>query len=1243
MLIKEVLRRDLSHGIEEIVQVDQDDQSSVYEEITDYVVTDRIRDYYYALLRAIAEGQADPDESIGVWISGFFGSGKSSFAKNLGYVLANRTVLGASAADLFKVQVGDQLIADLIDSINARIPTEVVMFDVQKDRSQSGQGNLSISPYMYRVLLREFGYAEDFDIAELEIGLEGEGQLAEFIQRFDARYAANSPQNVWTQRGRAGSLVWNRTGAILHDMDPATYPTPDSFARGLAQQRVEVTPRLLVSRAFELTERRHPGKALTFIIDEVGAYVAYSQDRLEDLRAVVELFGKESKNRVRSHRAIAPIWVIVTAQERLEEVTSAMGDDKRVLLAKVQDRFQHRIDLSPADIREVATRRVLAKTPKGEERLRSLYDSHQGQLHTAVRLERTSRPLDLTDASFAQFYPYLPHYIELSIDIVSGIRLQPGALRHIGGSNRTIISQVYQMLVNERTAYAEREVGALVTLDRIYELIEGQVGSTKQKDIADIAGRFAHDENDQGWSVRTAKTIALLEFVRDLPRTHANIAALLTDRIGAPAPHAEVLSAVERLVRAEFVRETEQGYKLQTAQEKNWSNERKDHMAPRPKDRNEIAREILAAIFAEPAFRTYSYRNLRTFRVGISVDDVPIGDPGQVPLALLTADDDEDIPRRVEDAKRLSWESTGKDRIYWVFPLDQDVDDLIANLYASRQMVVKYNGLRSQGKITAEESASLDSEKADQGRYQTRLNAKLTEALGHGQGIFRGAARDASDLGRQPVEIFRKIFDLHVPTLYPKLEMGARSLPKGADAEDVLKAANLNALPAVLHGGEGGLNLITKEGQRSVPNPAAPIAKEVLDFLRREHGYGNRVTGKMLIDHFTGLGYGWESDVLRLALAVLLRAGAIEVTHQGQRFRNHQDPQGRVPLTNATAFRSASFAPRESIDLRTLISAVRSYEALTGDEVDVEEGAIAEAFKALAAAEMATLLPTIAEVRANGLPGQATLEEYRDILFGVQAAASDDSVRILAGEGTSIREARERIKRITEAVNPQNARKIRAARRAIYELWPVLQDNPPDQSDSQAVAAYERLREDADTLVSLTEAETFYEHLPRIAALTDALHQAYSTLYLTRHEQRYTVYATAITEVRGRTEWTVIGEEMREALLQPLTMRQCASIEATEDQPVPHDLLANGAARCVRCAVPIGQIDSDIAAVGGVKNQVILRLCALAAPQRQVQRLRVADFFADTLDSAEAIDAALERLRAELYKLVAEDVTIVLE
>src|SRR5256886_7678513 len=185
--IRDLLARDLGQKIEEIIKVDQTDEQSVYAEITEYVATDRIKDQYRDLLRAIAEAPSDPHEGIGVWISGFFGSGKSSFAKNVGYVLANRSVLGRRASELFEVQLGDKHIDDLVDFINLSIPTEVIMFDVSVDRAVK-RSTERIAEIMYTVLLRELDYAEDFDIAELEIELEKEGKLGEFKKRCAERY-----------------------------------------------------------------------------------------------------------------------------------------------------------------------------------------------------------------------------------------------------------------------------------------------------------------------------------------------------------------------------------------------------------------------------------------------------------------------------------------------------------------------------------------------------------------------------------------------------------------------------------------------------------------------------------------------------------------------------------------------------------------------------------------------------------------------------------------------------------------------------------------------------------------------------------------------------------------------------------------------------------------------------------------------------------------------------------------------
>ena len=1213
--IRDLLARDLDQKIEEIISFTQQNEASVYTELTEYVATDCIREQYRQLLQAIADAPAEPHEGMGIWISGFFGSGKSSFAKNLGYVLANRQVLGHQASDLFKQQLNSPQLGDLIDFINTRIPTEVIMFDVSVDRA-ARKGAERIAEVMYSVLLRELGYAEDYDVAELEISLEADGQLDEFSERFENKYAKlfGEQQGQWSIR-RKMSGRFNESSAILHEMDSSTYPQPDSWARSLAGKGADITVRKLVERTFELTARRRPGKAVVFIIDEVGQYVARSADKILDLQAVVREFGPVSKNKVKTREAIAPVWIIVTSQEKLDEVVAAI-DSKRVELAKLQDSFKYHIDLAPADIREVATRRVLAKKAEAVPVLNERFAKCQGQLNTLCRLERTSRKSDVNEADFVKFYPYLPHYVELSIDIMSGIRLQPGAPKHLGGSNRTIIKQAYEMLVSERTHFADESIGTLVTLDKIFELVEGNLSTERQKDISDIAQRFSNDP----WGARVAKAVCLLEFVRDLPRTEANLAAVLYGDLDSLSPIQEIRRALYMLAEAQFVRHTEEGYKLQTAQEKNWDTERRS-LDPKPKDRNEILREIIGDLFSDPRLRTYRFENLRNFRVSASVNGAKIGDEGQVPVSVHVANDEDE---RKELSERWRFDSNGdlyRNTIFWIVQLTPELDNLIVDLYRSRQMVAKYEQLRGQSKITPEESSLLASEKNEVLRIQNRLREKIAETLKGGVGYFRGVSKDGAGPERSIGDVFKNLFDFAVPDLYPKLRMGARPL-KGNEAEEILKAVHLNALPQVFYGSEQGLNLVIKEGARFAPNPSTEVAKEILDYIKRQHAYGEKITGRDLEAYFQGIGYGWERDMLRLVLAVLLRAGSVEVTHQGRRFRNHQDPQCRVPFTNNQAFRAASFAPRESIDLKTLTTAVQHFEALTGEEVDVEEAAIATAFQKLAADERQALHSVEAVAQAHHLPVVDILDEYRTTLQTILDSPSDDCVRILAGEGKSFQGTREKVWKIREATSEDGLKVLDRARTALGQMWPVVEQRAQDHTDSLHAV---KLRADL-------ESSEFYESRSKIKSVTEAIERAYRTIYEDTHEQRTKTFEQAVEEIKGRSEWADVPEEIKEPTLAPLTSRTCHSLD------LPVDIVI-----CRNCSATIPQMESDLAAVTNLRAQVLQRVRELTAPGEKVERIRVSDFFKEALDSEESVREALGRLQDHLMKLIAEGMKVVLE
>ena len=185
-------------------------------------------------------------------------------------------------------------------------------------------------------------------------------------------------------------------------------------------------------------------------------------------------------------------------------------------------------------------------------------------------------------------------------------------------------------------------------------------------------------------------------------------------------------------------------------------------------------------------------------------------------------------------------------------------------------------------------------------------------------------------------------------------DRGALPLAPG-DLEKFLTAANLSGLPKVFYHDAPEFSLVVKQAGQFVPNLGCELCRGLLEYLRREHSYGNKVTGKMLETHFGGAGFGWNLESVRLGIAVLFRGGTVEMSHQGRKYRDYAEPAARQPFLSNPAFRAASFSPREALDLKVLVDAVRIYEELSGQSVNVEEGAIAQAFKQMAAADRETL------------------------------------------------------------------------------------------------------------------------------------------------------------------------------------------------------------------------------------------------------------------------------------------------
>src|SRR3954464_1008116 len=448
--IKSLFANDIHRRIEEVIKVDQTSDDILRDEISEYVVTDSIRSHYTHIFDAYQETPNKPHEGIAVWVSGFFGSGKSSFAKMLGLSIENRAVAGISAGDRFAQRAGDNKLQVLLKAINEKIPTHAVIFDVSTDRGIRS-GNQMLTEIMYGLFLQSLGYAKDLDLSELEIGLEEKGQLA----RFEEEYKRLFKKDWAAEKGKV-AFALSEASRVIHSLEPDTFPMADSWVKAV-KNKADITPGKLAERAGELMKRRKPGLSLMFVVDEVGQFVARDVQKMLDLQAIVQSLGVRGRGK---H------WVVVTSQEELGELVSGL-DDKKIELARLMDRFPLQVHLEPSDISEVTSKRVLSKNAGAQTVRGKLFDENRGRLTEHTRLTAEIKLPDVTRDTFIELYPLLPYQIDLIIQVVSGLRTQGGASKHVGGANRTIIKLAQQLLINPAVNLASQSIGSVARLDQV--------------------------------------------------------------------------------------------------------------------------------------------------------------------------------------------------------------------------------------------------------------------------------------------------------------------------------------------------------------------------------------------------------------------------------------------------------------------------------------------------------------------------------------------------------------------------------------------------------------------------------------------------------------------------------------------------------------------------------------------------------------------------------------------------------
>jgi hypothetical protein len=928
MLIRDIFLYDVSRDIPPVVYLHEQSPDKVAAEVSEYIVTggwpeehpnhrrvpNGIHEQYVRLLTNIASELDKPGgpELPNAWVSGFYGSGKSSFAKLLGLALDGLALPdGSSLAEAWLRRDTSPKAAELRSAWSA-LRQKVEPFAVVFDIGGSARDNEHIHAATVRQVQNRLGYCNTEPlVADFELKLERDGEWSRF-----EKVAQQTLGRPWSAV-KARALAEEDFSQVMAAMYPDKYTDPMSWftSRGGTHSRSE-SPEEAVAAIRDMLQFRRPGATLFLVVDEVSQFVLASKDRVDRLRAFATALGSTLKGKV---------WLVALGQQKLDEE----ADDSFLVWAK--DRFppKLRAHLATTNIRDVVHKRLLQKKPEHEPQLRELFKRHRPDLKLyAYGCEA------VTDQEFVDVYPMLPGQIDLIMQITTALRTRSARAQGDDQAIRGLL-QILGELFREQKLASE-PLGALVTLDRIYEVEHTALDSDVQDSMARVLGRCSAAED--ALLIRAAKAVALLELIQDsVPTDGKLVAQCLYDRVDRGNQVSAVTEALEELRRRNLLGYSEKhGYKVQSSAGEEWERERRDIGVP-SEAIGEVVQEALEYLLAEPerprlAGRPFPWAAF--FSDGRKADDVIVVDPRDdaaisVDFRLLSR----------EEATESVWvrrsaETALYNRLIWIAGDGEQAKDKVRELQKSRGMVKKYKPRRES--LNAARKLLLQQEDNRAEDLKKVARDAIAAAWMAGKLYFRGRAISPQEQGASFAAAISAAATRVLPDLYTHFvatQLQPSELLQLVDAE--LSGPS----PKLL---EGELGILELDSGRYVPACSGVVPRRVQEHIEAEGGLG----GTTLLARFGGPSYGYTANVVKACVAGLLRAGKVRLQPEGgSEITAIRDAGVRDLFEKDRGFRRATIFPAgdDEIGFPALARICKFFDDALGEKLDREPAPIADA------------------------------------------------------------------------------------------------------------------------------------------------------------------------------------------------------------------------------------------------------------------------------------------------------------
>lgn len=930
MLIKEIFAADVTRNIAPVVYFHEQDPAKVQEEVSEYIITGGypeddprhnrvkagIHEQFVRLLNALGEElQRSPGADLPAsWISGFYGSGKSSFAKLLGLALDGLELPdGRELAEALLARDDSPKTAEFQaawQQLRSRIDPIAVVFDIGAVARDDEQIHSAVK----REIQRRLGYcAVSHFVADYELNLELDGKWEAFLA-----CAEETLGQPW-EHAKRDRLAEEAFSEVMHVMNPSRYVDPMSWfdSRGGSRTGIGTSVAETTRDIIAMLNQRAPGKTLFIVVDEVSQYIYQNTDRMLALQSFVSDLGQKLKGRV---------WLLATGQQKLED------SDDESNIGKLKDRFppKLRVHLAPTNIRDVVHKRLLKKAPAKEAELRSLFTQHRSNLKLyGYKCE------SITEDDFLETYPMLPGYVDLLMQVTTNLRTRSSRAKGDDHAIRGLLQLLGELFREQRLG--EQLVGALITLEHIYEVQQSALDADVQNTLARL---FNHEEVvDDRDAIRAAKAVALLELIQEQePTTAELVSKCLYERLGNGNQEPAISAALEKLRNLNLLSYSEKlGYKIQSSSGQEWQRER-DSYSVIPDAVSLIVTEKLKELLGSverPGHQGTTFRWAAYYSDGRQRQDDRL--QGNNELTVITVDF-RNLGTQ-EDRSPAVWvpqsaTSSLRDRLIWVVGKPDRFSGLVKELAKSQHMLSKYAN-RSQS-LTREKQRLVFDEQSRCDNLEAQVKEAVAQAFMEGAIYFRGRPFDKSQFGTTFATVLKRIGESVLPELYDYyVDIAITPTELKQLLQKTLSGPSSKFMA-------DGLGILELDAGKYSPTCSGQVPARIEQYLTDRDG----IVGNVLLSHFGGPPFGYSADVVRACLAGLLRAKKIRIRPEsGKEITSIQDPDVENLFTRDRDIRRAEILPRGDggLTARDKVAICQFFREALGIDLDREEEMIADA------------------------------------------------------------------------------------------------------------------------------------------------------------------------------------------------------------------------------------------------------------------------------------------------------------